>query len=174
MRRMIAPATEQRKFSATEWLILFVAALGFAFDTYELLMRPWIARPALAELLRVDPATASGNDLILSWTSYLMWASAISGGVFGLIGGWLSDRFGRRRVLIWSIFVYALSPCAAAFTSSAPMLLTLRCTTFIGVCVEFVAAVAWLAQLFPHPQQREKLLGSPPTFASLSHLIYPR
>ncbi len=156
---MIPAAPEQKKFSTTEWLILFVAALGFAFDTYELLMLPLIARPALAELLRVDPATASGNDLILAWTSNLMWASAISGGVFGLIGGWLSDRFGRRRVLIWSIFVYALSPCAAAFTQSAPMLLALRCTTFIGVCVEFVAAVAWLAELFPDPKQREKVLG---------------
>ena len=171
MRPMISSAPEPKKFSTTEWLILFVAALGFAFDTYELLMLPLIARPALAELLRVDPATASGNDLILAWTSYLMWASAISGGVFGLIGGWLSDRFGRRRVLIWSIFVYALSPCAAAFTSSAPMLLTLRCTTFIGVCVEFVAAVAWLAELFPNPKQREKVLGYTQAFASVGGLM---
>ncbi len=44
----------------------------------------------------------------------------------------------------------------------APMLLFFRCTTFIGVCVEFVAAVAWLAELFPDPKQREKGAGLHP------------
>ena len=30
-----------------------------------------------------------------------------------------------------------------------------RCTTFVGVCVEFVAAVTWLSELFPDKRQRE-------------------
>ena len=38
-----------------QWTICGVAALGFAFDTYELLMLPLIVRPALAELLGVEP-----------------------------------------------------------------------------------------------------------------------
>ncbi len=164
-------SAEPKKLSLTEWLIIFVAILGFAFDTYELLMLPLIARPALIELLHVDPATASGNAAILKWTGYMMWASAVCGGVFGLLGGYLTDRFGRKRVLVWSIFIYALSPCVAAFSTSAPMLLVLRCTTFIGVCVEFVAAVAWLAELFPNPRQREKILGSTQAFASLGGLM---
>src|SRR5436305_12333381 len=87
------------KLGLTEWLILLVAVIGFAFDTYELLMLPLIARPALIELLHVDPATATGNAAILKWTGYMMWASAVSGGVFGLLGGYLTDRFGRKRVL---------------------------------------------------------------------------
>ena len=168
---MNSPAPEQRKLALVEWLILFVAILGFAFDTYELLMLPLIARPALAELLQVDPATASGNAAILKWTGYMMWGSALSGGVFGLIGGWLTDRFGRKRVLVWSIFLYALSPLAAAFCKSAEALLALRCTTFIGVCVEFVAAVAWLAELFPNPRQREKVLGFTQAFSSFGGLM---
>src|ERR1043166_7787417 len=127
---VLEQTVQQKKLTLTEWLIIFVAILGFAFDTYELLMLPLIARPALIHLLHVDPATASGNATILSWTGYMMWASAVCGGVFGLIGGYLTDRFGRKRVLVWSIFVYALSPCLAAFSTSAPMLLVLRCTTF--------------------------------------------
>ena len=47
------------------------------------------------------------------------------------------------------------------------MLLLLRCTTFIGVCVEFVAAVAWLAELFPDPKQREAVLGYTQAFSSV-------
>ena len=147
------PAVPPRRLSATEWLIVSMAALGFAFDIYELLVMPLIARPALAELLRVDPNTDSGNNLILAWTGYIMWGSALCGGTFGLLGGYLTDRFGRRRVLVWSILLYALSALAAGFSTSPEMLLVLRCTTFIGVCVEFVAAVAWLAELFPEPRR---------------------
>jgi MFS family permease len=47
----------------------------------------------------------------------------------------------------------------------------LRCTTFIGVCVEFVAAVAWLAELFPDPKQREGVLGYTQAFGSLGGLL---
>src|SRR5204862_1986593 len=81
------------------------------------------------------------------------------------------DRFGRRRVLMWSILIYALSPLAAGFSTSAPMLLVLRCTTFIGVCVEFVAAVAWLAELFQDPRQRERVLGYTQAFSSIGGLL---
>ena len=160
-----------RRLTGTEWLIVCVAAIGFAFDIYELLMMPLIARPALSELLGVDPDTDSGYAAILSWTGYIMWGSAISGGVFGLLGGYLTDRFGRRRVLMWSIMIYAVSPLAAGFSTSAPMLLVLRCTTFIGVCVEFVAAVAWLAELFTDPRQREAVLGYTQAFSSIGGLM---
>ena len=33
-----------------QWLICVIAAIGFAFDTYELLMLPLIIRPALMQL----------------------------------------------------------------------------------------------------------------------------
>jgi MFS family permease len=100
-----------------------------------------------------------------------MWGSAISGGIFGLLGGYLTDRFGRRRVLTWSILVYAISALASGFSTSPAMLLVLRCTTFIGVCVEFVAAVAWLAELFPNPHQREAILGYTQAFSSFGGLL---
>jgi MFS family permease len=155
----------------TQWLICFIAALGFAFDIYELLMMPLIQRPALTELLGVDGATKSGNDLILDWTSYILLASAISGGLFGLLGGYLTDLFGRRRILVWSILLYACSAFAAGFSTNVYMLLVLRCTTFIGVCVEFVAAVAWLAELFPDPKTRERVLGFTQAFSSLGGIM---
>ena len=46
-----------------------------------------------------------------------------------------------------------------------------RCTTFIGVCVEFVAAVAWLAELFSDPKQRERVLGYTQAFSSVGGLL---
>jgi MFS family permease len=97
--------------------------------------------------------------------------TALCGGVFGLLGGWLIDRFGRKRIMAASIFVYALSPCAAAFSTSLGVFVFFRCTTFIGVCIEFVAAITWLAELFPDKKQREFALGFTQAFASLGGLL---
>ena len=72
------------------WLICVIAAIGFAFDTYELLMLPLIARPALMDLLKV-PAT---DPLINQWVGYLFYWPAVFGGIFGLLGGYLTDRLG--------------------------------------------------------------------------------
>ena len=42
----------QKSFSTTQWLVVVVAAIGFLFDTYELLMTPLVGVPAIAELLK--------------------------------------------------------------------------------------------------------------------------
>ena len=153
--------------TAVQWLTCAVAALGFAFDIYELLMLPLIVGPALQELLGVRPGSPEFND----WVGLLFWIPALAGGVFGLLGGYLTDLFGRRRVLVWSILLYAFSALAAGFATSASWLLVFRTTTFVGVCVEFVAAVAWLAELFPHPKRREAVLGYTQAFSSVGGLL---
>jgi MFS family permease len=101
----------------------------------------------------------------------LMYVPAVSGGIFGLLGGYLSDRLGRRRVLTWSILLYAVSAFAAAYSTSIQMLIFFRCTTFVGVCVEFVAAVSWLAEIFPDPHRRETVLGYTQAFSSFGGLL---
>jgi len=150
-----------------QWLICATAALGFAFDIYEILVLPLIAGPALMELGPLRPGTPEFN----AWVGWLFWVPAMAGGVFGLLGGYLTDRFGRRRILVWSILLYGFSALAAGFSTSLPMLLFFRTTTFIGVCVEFVAAVAWLAELFPNPKQREAALGYTQAFSSTGGLL---
>ena len=162
---------EPQKLTPTHWLIFVIAAIGFAYDTYALLVMPIIARPALAALLQVDRDTASGNQEILRWTGYIMWGSALCGGVFGMLGGYLTDLFGRRRMLTWAILIYAVSAFASGFANDPYTFLILRCTTFIGVCLEFVAAVAWLAELFPNPEQRERILGYTQAFSSVGGLL---
>ena len=161
------PAPESPRLTALQWIICGVAVLGFAFDTYELLMLPVIVRPALMGLGKLKPGTPEFN----SWVGMLFYIPAVAGGIFGLLGGYLTDRLGRRRVLVWSILLYAFSALAAGYARSLPMLLFLRCTTFIGVCVEFVAAVAWLAELFPVPKQREAVLGYTQAFSSVGGLM---
>lgn len=157
-----------QKLTTTHWLILVIASIGFAFDIYELLMLPLILPTALAELL---PHAPPGSPEFNTWRALMFWVPAMGGGLFGLFGGYLTDFLGRRRVLTWSILLYAVSAFLAGFSTSMPMLLFLRTTTFIGVCIEFVAAVAWLAELFPNPEQRERVLGYTQAFSSIGGLM---
>jgi MFS family permease len=163
------------RLTLTGWLVCAIAAIGFAFDIYELLMLPLVIKPALAAL---GGAAADGTPLLVpgspaytQWARALFFVPALAGGVFGLLGGYLTDVLGRRRVLTFSILLYALSALAAGFATSLPQLLFFRCLVFIGVCVEFVAAVAWLAELFPDREQRERALGWTQAFSSLGGLL---
>ena len=160
-------APQASRLTPVQWAICLVAAIGFAFDTYHILVLPLIVAPALLELGNLRPGTPEFN----SWTGLLFYVPAVAGGIFGLIGGYLADLLGRRRVLVWSILLYAVSALAAGYVTSLPMLLFLRCTTFIGVCVEFVAAVAWLAESFPDRNQRENVLGYTQALSSIGGVM---
>ena len=161
-----AIGTTQR-MTQVQWLICIIASIGFAFDTYELLMLPLIVRPALEQLGGLE----FGSPEFARWRDFMFYVPAVCGGIFGLLGGYLTDLLGRRRILTWSILLYAGSAFLAGFSTSLPMLLVLRTTTFVGVCVEFVAATAWLAELFTEPRRRESVIGWTQAFSSLGGFL---
>src|SRR5436305_4755913 len=155
------------RLTPVQWLICGIACLGFAFDLYETLMTALIVRPVLSTLGNLRSGTPEFN----LWVGLFFFLPGVAGGIFGLLGGYLTDLLGRRRVLVWSILLYALSALAAGFATSVQWLLVWRCCTFVGVCVEFVAAVAWLAELFPEPKQREAVVGYTQTVGSVGGLM---
>ena len=116
------PADSSARLTRVQWLICIIAVIGFAFDTYELLMLPLILRPALEQL----GGLAFGTPEYTRWRDLMFYVPAVCGGVFGLLGGYLTDRLGRRRILTWSILLYAFSALGAGFATSLPMLLVLR------------------------------------------------
>jgi MFS family permease len=178
--------------SITRILVIIIASIGFLFDTYELLMFPVIGSDAVGELIKVNEDGSSPGWLaelglqdspnlkrgvaptsppVREWAGRLLWIAALCGGVFGLLGGWLIDRLGRKTIMIASILAYSLSPVAAAFSTDLWQLVLFRCTTFIGVCVEMVAAVTWLAELFQDKRTRELVIGWTLATASLGGIF---
>jgi MFS family permease len=150
-----------------QWLVCAVASLGFLFDLYEVLVMPLIVRPLLTDLGHLTPGTPAFN----LWVGLLFFIPTATGGVFGLLGGYLIDLLGRRRVLVWSILLYAFSALAASYATSLHQIMLFRCTTLIGVSVEYVAAITWLAELFANPKQRESVLGYAQAFYPLGGFV---
>jgi MFS family permease len=160
-------AVATAKLTPVQWLVCAVACLGFAFDLYETLMMALIIRPALTDLGHLRPGMPAFN----LWVGLLFYIPNVLGGVFGLLGGYLTDLFGRKRILVWSIVLYSVSACAASFSTSPTQLLLFRCGTLVGVSVEFVAAITWLAELFPSPRRRESILGFTQAFHTVGGLM---
>ena len=111
------------------------------------------------------------NPAVTEWMGKLLWMTALCGGVFGLLGGWLIDRLGRKFVMALGIFVYSFSPVAGAFATLSDAFVFWRCATFVGVCIEFVAAITWIAEVFSDKAQKERWLGITQAFASLGGVL---
>jgi hypothetical protein len=63
------------RLTPLQWVIAIIAAIGFAFDSYVLLVLPLIVRPALIELLHVPPTSPAIND----WVGIIFYVPAVAG-----------------------------------------------------------------------------------------------
>ena len=165
--RLMSEARPRAISNAVKWTICAVAAMGFLFDIYVVLVGPLILQPALTELGHMKPGTPEYRD----WAGYLFWIPPLVGGFCGLWGGYLADRFGRRRILTYSILVYAFSATASGLAGERSIAAPVPHAFLRRTCVEFVAAVAWLAELFPDPRTREAVLGYTQAFSSLGGVL---
>src|SRR5262245_40190301 len=104
---MAAPSSPP--ITRTQILVSAIVAIGFLFDNYELTLVPLTVRTALLDLVGAAPGSAEYG----TWAGRLFFIPACAGGLFGLVGGYLIDRLGRRRVVTWSILLYALSAFAS-------------------------------------------------------------
>jgi len=170
MTNQAAGGTKPRsapRLSQVQWVVCGVAALGFAFDLYEMLVLPVVLRPALTTVGGLEPGSPAFNR----WVGLLFWIPAIAGGLVGLLGSYLTDLLGRRRILVWSILLYSVAALGASLSTTLTQLLLFRCLTVVGVAVEYVAAIAWLAELFTDPKQRQSVLAYTQSAGGLGGLM---
>lgn len=64
-------------------------------------------------------------------------------------GGWLADRLGRKKALIWSIAVYSVFSLANALGYDIPTLAGARLLTGVGLSAATAIAIAYLSETMP-------------------------
>lgn len=74
----------------------------------------------------------------------------LAGCVLGAaIGGWLSDRFGRKRILLFSAVLFGLSSLGAALPHNLPQFAAARCAGGIAIGIASLLAPLYIAEVSP-------------------------
>jgi EmrB/QacA subfamily drug resistance transporter len=102
-----------------------------------------------------------GRDLHFSATS-LQWvvtAYALTYGGFLLLGGRIADLFGRRRVLMSAVGVFAAASLGCALAPSDAVLIGCRAIQGVGAAVMLPTAMSIVTSIFEEGPERNKALG---------------
>ena len=135
-------------------MVLIAAFLGWMFDGLEQGVFPLVARPALQDLLRVE-----GDKEIGLWMGYITALFLVGAAGGGLVFGWLGDRVGRVRAMIWSVLAYSLFTGASYFAQRAWQLGLFRFLAALGMGGEWSLGVALVMECWPE-KHRPLLAGA--------------
>ncbi|TGY49898.1 MFS transporter [Rodentibacter caecimuris] len=120
------------------WKALIGSAVGYAMDGFDLLILGFMLSAISADL-NLTPAQ-SGS--LVTWT--------LIGAVFGgIVFGALSDKYGRVRVLTWTIVLFAIFTGLCALAQGYWDLLIYRTIAGIGLGGEFGIGMALAIEAWP-------------------------
>ncbi len=89
----------------------------------------------------------------------LAMGSALYGTVLGsLLGGWPTDRFGRKKTLLFIGVLYILSAVGCGFAGGVGMFIAARFIGGVGIGISTVAAPLYISEIAP-PSWRGRLAG---------------
>lgn len=120
------------------WKALAGSAVGYAMDGFDLLILGFMLTAISTDL----NLTSGQAGSLVTWTL----VGAVLG---GLIFGALSDRYGRIRVLTWTIVLFAVFTGLCAFAQGYWDLLIYRTIAGIGLGGEFGIGMALAAEAWP-------------------------
>lgn len=135
------------------WRVLWGSYLGWIFDGYETFALVVALPPALRSLL--PPQEAQSGAI---YAGLAIGLTLLGWGAGGLVGGVMADYFGRKRMMLWSVFLYALLTGLTAFSTSITMLIVFRFLTGLALGSEWSTGIALVAESWPD-RARPKGLG---------------
>ncbi len=127
------------------WKVLTGSFLGWVFDGYEAYALVVVLPMALKMLLLPDQLASHAI-----YAGVAIGITLLGWGIGGLAGGVLADYLGRKRVMLWSVFLYALFSGLTALVSDFNQLALLRFVTGLAMGSEWATGVSLLAETWPN------------------------
>ncbi|MBS0879483.1 aromatic acid/H+ symport family MFS transporter [Pantoea sp. JGM49] len=129
---------DSRPISAFQWSVLFLCLIIIMFDGYDAAVMGFIA-PALIEQWHISRA-AMGPIL----------GAAMFGVAIGaLIAGPLSDRFGRKKIILLAVLIFSAFSLICAFATTPLQMAMMRFIAGLGLGAVMPNCVTLLAEYMP-------------------------
>jgi EmrB/QacA subfamily drug resistance transporter len=130
------------------WLALYVLCLGDVL----IVLDSTIVNVALPSI----QADLGFSDASLAW---VVNAYLLTFGGFLLLGGRLSDLFGRRRLFLLGLTLFTLMSLACGLASTEGFLVAARALQGFGGALVSVVALSMIMTIFTEPAERAKAMG---------------
>lgn len=128
--------------------VFWTCGAGWAMDTADGLVFQYLI-----------PLLVVAFGMTLSQASYIVSANYIAAALGGWLGGWLSDRFGRARILQLTILWFSVFSFLSGFAQTYEQLLAVRVLQGIGFGAEWAVGAVLLGEMID-PRHRGKALGT--------------
>ena len=132
----VLAALDERAPTAFYWKLTLLSTLGgflFGYDTSN-----------IGAALNFVPYHLTGF-----WAGYLVAGASVGAAVGALSAGRLTDRFGRKRLLVADAAIYALGAILSAVTPDAEVLLFARTLIGLAIGADSAIATAYIAEYAP-------------------------
>ncbi len=169
------------------WMALAAALLGWMFDGFEQGIFPLVARPALVELIGLsDDARIAANPTaddsarmeakqridaaVGPWNGWITAAWLVGAACGGWFFGWLGDRAGRVRAMVYSVLTYAIFTGLCGLAQTVWHLIGLRFLSALGMGGEWALGVALVMECWPE-KSRPLLAGLIGAAANVGYIL---
>lgn len=139
---------ELSKHASNKWVILALLALAQFMVVLDIAIVN-VALPSISRDLNFAPGA-------LQW---IITAYTLTFGGFLLLGGRAADLFGRRKIFIASISVFALASLACGLAQSDTMLIVFRAVQGLAAAIMSPAALSIVLTEFDEGEDRNKAMG---------------
>ena len=129
---------EAKKLTKDHYKIFGFSWAGWVFDFYDLVLFTFLISQLQTSL-----------NINAEMLSLCLGLSLFATGLGGIIFGALGDKYGRKRVLQWTILIYSLGTLLCAFSWSFYSLVLFRFITGLGVGGEWATGQIYINETFP-------------------------
>jgi len=143
------------KLTRYQWTVFAAAWLGWGFDVFDALLFNYVAPNAVPTLLGITLGTPEAKSATLQWNGILTSLFLFGWAAGGVLFGPICDRFGRRRVLMITMLLYALGTASCAFVTDMWQLIAVRLIASLGIGGEWAAGSAMVAEVVPEDSRVE-------------------
>lgn len=134
-----------RQLTPYHWFVFLVASAAWFFDCLDQRLFSLARTPALASLMGQAPGSLEVQTFGKEVTACFL----IGWGVGGMIFGSLGDKYGRAKMLTFTILIYSVFTGLSFFSHSAIDFAIFRFLTGLGVGGVFGLAVSLIAETVP-------------------------